>query len=337
MMINGELINSRMTVKEDDKGDLFWDLRLEDVSRKEIEDDLRKSTGEVISYDDYLAEQRRKAEELAKSRRSPWLRKTASNDNFPAVDRFYTKEQMKVIRSTLEETKYLEFLEKIWKDDTSVEKNFQTLREFLDVHEAATPELFEYQAEVGEELLERVLKRREAAQRMGIPEGSELYMDLNKELAYRTYLAAQGDYHKPYRNMAYRPDFYREAHTPRLMSDLFSIRRNTAICCRHRRCRLPKCWTKFTGFTACTGKPNLHARRNNATFGRQTPILPNITRAETKACAGIGKNGSCCWRGRKSGSATCWNIRSFTATIPIWKTLWSGLRSWQMTKGIILS
>ena len=88
VMINGELINSRMTVKEDDKGDLFWDLRLEDVSRKEIEDDLRKSTGEVISYDDYLAEQRRKAEELAKSRRSPWLRKTASNDNFPAVDRF---------------------------------------------------------------------------------------------------------------------------------------------------------------------------------------------------------------------------------------------------------
>lgn len=221
VMINGELINSRMTVKEDDKGDLFWDLRLEDVSRKEIEDDLRKSTGEVISYDDYLAEQRRKAEELAKSRRSPWLRKTASNDNFPAVDRFYTKEQMKVIRSTLEETKYLEFLEKIWKDDTSVEKNFQTLREFLDVHEAATPELFEYQAEVGEELLERVLKRRKAAQRMGIPEGSELYMDLNKELAYRTYLAAQGDYHKPYRNMAYRPDFYREAHAPRLMSDLF--------------------------------------------------------------------------------------------------------------------
>ena len=221
VMINGELINSRMTVKEDDKGDLFWDLRLEDVSRKEIEDDLRKSTGEVISYDDYLAEQRRKAEELAKSRRSPWLRKTASNDNFPAVDRFYTKEQMKVIRSTLEETKYLEFLEKIWKDDTSVEKNFQTLREFLDVHEAATPELFEYQAEVGEELLERVLKRRKAAQRMGIPEGPELYMDLNKELAYRTYLAAQGDYHKPYRNMAYRPDFYREAHTPRLMSDLF--------------------------------------------------------------------------------------------------------------------
>lgn len=221
VMINGELINSRMTVKEDDKGDLFWDLRLEDVSRQEIEDDLRKSTGEVISYDDYLAEQRRKAEELAKSRRSPWLRKTASNDNFPAVDRFYTKEQMKVIRSTLEETKYLEFLEKIWKDDTSVEKNFQTLREFLDVHEAATPELFEYQAEVGEELLERVLKRREAAQRMGIPEGPELYMDLNKELAYRTYLAAQGDYHKPYRNMAYRPDFYREAHTPRLMSDLF--------------------------------------------------------------------------------------------------------------------
>lgn len=221
VMINGELINSRMTVKEDDKGDLFWDLRLEDVSRKEIEDDLRKSTGEVISYDDYLAEQRRKAEELAKSRRSPWLRKTASNDNFPAVDRFYTKEQMKVIRSTLEETKYLEFLEKIWKDDTSVEKNFQMLREFLDVHEAATPELFEYQAEVGEELLERVLKRREAAQRMGIPEGPELYMDLNKELAYRTYLAAQGDYHKPYRNMAYRPDFYREAHTPRLMSDLF--------------------------------------------------------------------------------------------------------------------
>lgn len=221
VMINGELINSRMTVKEDDKGDLFWDLRLEDVSRKEIEEDLRKSTGEVISYDDYLAEQRRKAEELAKSRRSPWLRKTASNDNFPAVDRFYTKEQMKVIRSTLEETKYLEFLEKIWKDDTSVEKNFQTLREFLDVHEAATPELFEYQAEVGEELLERVLKRREAAQRMGIPEGPELYMDLNKELAYRTYLAAQGDYHKPYRNMAYRPDFYREAHTPRLMSDLF--------------------------------------------------------------------------------------------------------------------
>ena len=167
VMIDGELINSRMTVKEDDKGDLFWDLRLEDVSRKEIEDDLRKSTGEVISYDDYLAEQRRKAEELAKSRRSPWLRKTASNDNFPAVDRFYTKEQMKVIRSTLEETKYLEFLEKIWKDDTSVEKNFQTLREFLDVHEAATPELFEYQAEVGEELLERVLKRRKAAQRMG--------------------------------------------------------------------------------------------------------------------------------------------------------------------------
>lgn len=221
VMINGELINSRMTVKEDDKGDLFWDLRLEDVSRKEIEEDLRKSTGEVISYDDYLAEQRRKAEELAKSRRSPWLRKTASNDNFPAVDRFYTKEQMKVIRSTLEETKYLEFLEKIWKDDTSVEKNFQTLREFLDVHEAATPELFEYQAEVGEELLERVLKRRKAAQRMGIPEGPELYMDLNKELAYRTYLAAQGDYHKPYRNMAYRPDFYREAHTPRLMSDLF--------------------------------------------------------------------------------------------------------------------
>lgn len=221
VMINGELINSRMTVKEDDKGDLFWDLRLEDVSRKEIEDDLRKSTGEVISYDDYLAEQRRKAEELAESRRSPWLRKTASNDNFPAVDRFYTKEQMKVIRSTLEETKYLEFLEKIWKDDTSVEKNFQTLREFLDVHEAATPELFEYQAEVGEELLERVLKRRKAAQRMGIPEGPELYMDLNKELAYRTYLAAQGDYHKPYRNMAYRPDFYREAHTPRLMSDLF--------------------------------------------------------------------------------------------------------------------
>ena len=221
VMINGELINSRMTVKEDDKGDLFWDLRLEDVSRKEIEDDLRKSTGEVISYDDYLAEQRRKAEELAKSRRSPWLRKTASNDNFPAVDRFYTKEQMKVIRSTLEETKYLEFLEKIWKDDTSVEKNFQTLREFLDVHEAATPELFEYQAEVGEELLERVLKRRKAAQRMGIPEGPELYMDLNKELAYRTHLAAQGDYHKPYRNMAYRPDFYREAHTPRLMSDLF--------------------------------------------------------------------------------------------------------------------
>lgn len=221
VMINGELINSRMTVKEDDKGDLFWDLRLEDVSRKEIEDDLRKSTGEVISYDDYLAEQRRKAEELAKSRRSPWLRKTASNDNFPAVDRFYTKEQMKVICSTLEETKYLEFLEKIWKDDTSVEKNFQTLREFLDVHEAATPELFEYQAEVGEELLERVLKRRKAAQRMGIPEGPELYMDLNKELAYRTYLAAQGDYHKPYRNMAYRPDFYREAHTPRLMSDLF--------------------------------------------------------------------------------------------------------------------
>ena len=221
VMINGELINSRMTVKEDDKGDLFWDLRLEDVSRKEIEDDLRKSTGEVISYDDYLAEQRRKAEEMAKGRRSPWLRKTASNDNFPAVDRFYTKEQMKVIRSTLEETKYLEFLEKIWKDDTSVEKNFQTLREFLDVHEAATPELFEYQAEVGEELLERVLKRREAAQRMGIPEGPELYMDLNKELAYRTYLAAQGDYHKPYRNMAYRPDFYREAHTPRLMSDLF--------------------------------------------------------------------------------------------------------------------
>ena len=221
VMIDGALINSRMTVKEDDKGDLFWDLRLEDVSRKEIEDDLRKSTGEVISYDDYLAEQRRKAEELAKSRRSPWLRKTASNDNFPAVDRFYTKEQMKVIRSTLEETKYLEFLEKIWKDDTSVEKNFQTLREFLDVHEAATPELFEYQAEVGEELLERVLKRREAAQRMGIPEGPELYMDLNKELAYRTYLAAQGDYHKPYRNMAYRPDFYREAHTPRLMSDLF--------------------------------------------------------------------------------------------------------------------
>lgn len=221
VMINGELINSRMTVKEDDKGDLFWDLRLEDVSRKEIEDDLRKSTGEVISYDDYLAEQRRKAEELAKSRRSPWLRKTASNDNFPAVDRFYTKEQMKVIRSTLEETKYLEFLEKIWKDDTSVEKNFQTLREFLDVHEAATPELFEYQAEVGEELLERVLKRRKAAQRMGIPEGPELYMDLNKELTYRTYLAAQGDYHKPYRNMAYRPDFYREAHTPRLMSDLF--------------------------------------------------------------------------------------------------------------------
>lgn len=221
VMIDGELINSRMTVKEDDKGDLFWDLRLENVSRKEIEDDLRKSTGEVISYDEYLAEQRRKAEELAKSRRSPWLRKTASNDNFPAADRFYTKEQMKVIRSTLEETKYLEFLEKIWKDDTSVEKNFQTLREFLDVHEAATPELFEYQAEVGEELLERVLKRREAAQRMGIPEGPELYMDLNKELAYRTYLAAQGDYHKPYRNMAYRPDFYREAHTPRLMSDLF--------------------------------------------------------------------------------------------------------------------
>lgn len=221
VMIDGALINSRMTVKEDDKGDLFWDLRLEDVSRQEIEDDLRKSTGEVISYDDYLAEQRRKAEELAKSMRSPWLRKTASNDNFPAVDRFYTKEQMKVIRSTLEETKYLEFLEKIWKDDTSVEKNFQTLREFLDVHEAATPELFEYQAEVGEELLERVLKRREAAQRMGIPEGPELYMDLNKELAYRTYLAAQGDYHKPYRNMAYRPDFYREAHTPRLMSDLF--------------------------------------------------------------------------------------------------------------------
>lgn len=221
VMIDGALINSRMTVKEDDKGDLFWDLRLEDVSRQEIEDDLRKSTGEVISYDDYLTEQRRKAEELAKSRRSPWLRKTASNDNFPAVDRFYTKEQMKVIRSTLEETKYLEFLEKIWKDDTSVEKNFQTLREFLDVHEAATPELFEYQAEVGEELLERVLKRREAAQRMGIPEGPELYMDLNKELAYRTYLAAQGDYHKPYRNMAYRPDFYREAHTPRLMSDLF--------------------------------------------------------------------------------------------------------------------
>lgn len=70
VMIDGALINSRMTVKEDDKGDLFWDLRLEDVSRQEIEEDLRKSTGEVISYDDYLAEQRRKAEELAKSRRS---------------------------------------------------------------------------------------------------------------------------------------------------------------------------------------------------------------------------------------------------------------------------
>lgn len=221
VQIDGELKNARIVVKEDNNGDLFWDLRLQQLSPKEIESDITQTTGEVISYDDYIARQRQRALELKKQSRPQWIKKTAVNDNMPKIDNFYTDEQMKIIRSALEEVKYMNFLEDIWTNEDDAQKNFKNLEAFLEHHHVSSPYMQEYAQRLDKEIAPKYFQRREALKRFNLKDDASFYRDLGQEKMYRMYLAGQGDYHKPYHNMSYRPDYYWEAHAPVLMTDKF--------------------------------------------------------------------------------------------------------------------
>ena len=204
VLVDGERTNSRMTIKEDNNGNFFWDLRLEEASDAEVSQTKEEA-----------------AKQSASGGRPRWRRHKAANSNVPSIDYRYTDEQLKTAHAVFDENKYRQFLKDVKPVDDEYDDNVKRVVKHIVEEEGDLPGAYLHNYEVKQEMVPRYKKRRAAVRQMKLHNEPAFYEDLKREELYRMYLAGEGDFHKPYPNMAYRPEFYREAHLPELMSDKF--------------------------------------------------------------------------------------------------------------------
>ena len=153
--------------------------------------------------------------------RPRWRRHKAANSNVPSIDYRYTDEQLKTAHAVFDENKYRQFLKDVKPIDDEYDDNVKRVVKHIVEEEGDLPGAYLHNYEVKQEMVPRYKKRRAAVRQMKLHNEPAFYEDLKREELYRMYLAGEGDFHKPYPNMAYRPEFYREAHLPELMSDKF--------------------------------------------------------------------------------------------------------------------
>lgn len=153
--------------------------------------------------------------------RPRWRRHKAANSNVPSIDYRYTDEQLKTAHAVFDENKYRQFLKDVKPVDDEYDDNVKRVVKHIVEEEGDLPGAYLHNYEVKQEMVPRYKKRRAAVRQMKLHNEPAFYEDLKREELYRMYLAGEGDFHKPYPNMAYRPEFYREAHLPELMSDKF--------------------------------------------------------------------------------------------------------------------
>lgn len=153
--------------------------------------------------------------------RPRWRRHKAANSNVPSIDYRYTDEQLKTAHAVFDENKYRQFLKDVNPVDDEYDDNVKKVVKHIVKEEGDLPGAYLHNYEVKQEMVPRYKKRRTAVRQMKLHNEPAFYEDLKREELYRMYLAGEGDFHKPYPNMAYRPEFYREAHLPVLMSDKF--------------------------------------------------------------------------------------------------------------------
>ncbi len=219
--VDGKRNFLRISVNENAQGNLVWNLRWKHISAQEIDADISKATGEVVSFDDYIAEQKRNADEAHQSSQGLLRKWKAANSNKFSPDRYYTAEQLKIIRAALEEKSFFNFMSDIWSSPTDEDSNIQRLDEFLKKNQAKTPMLDAFSQKLDKEFLNEATKRQKAVQSMGLRENFEMFDDLTVNKMYQLYLAGQGDFHKPYFNPNYLSKLYRLAHIPLSMSERF--------------------------------------------------------------------------------------------------------------------
>lgn len=219
--IDGNRGNVRIEVNENSNGDLLWNLQIKNMSAQEIEAHITHTTGEDVAFDDYLTEQERKTEELRNSSKAPWIKRKAANTNFQSPDKFYTDEQLKIIRAALEERSFFHFMEEIWPSPLDEDANLQRLDKFLEDNHAKTKGFKNLAQKLDDELVHELAKRRETMKNMGFRKNFDMYDDLTINKFYQLYLAGQGNYHKPYFNANYLSNLYRKAHIPMSMSEKF--------------------------------------------------------------------------------------------------------------------
>lgn len=219
--LDGNRINLRLLVNKYDNGEVVWDWQLQRLSNQEAEQDLVQTSGNVISFDQYLEEQKRRAENLRKTSQTIGDTQVAANVNIRPLDKFYSDEQMKIIRAALEEKSFFNFMSEIWTSAYDEDANVQEVNKFLTEHNAITPIFREFAKGLDKELIREATKRQDAMERIGMHENYELFDDLAINKFYQMYLAGQGDFHKPYFNINYLANLYRQAHIPMSMSDKF--------------------------------------------------------------------------------------------------------------------
>ncbi len=215
--INGKRKNVRIDIHENNKGELFWDLRLKNMSVNEIDGGHAKTDDNLSSSN----EQQQQIENLYNSSHASWRKHRAVNTNFQSPDKFYTEEQLKIIRAVLEERSFFGFLSDIWESSLDENANIERLDKFLEENNAKTDGFMKLVQKLDAELIEEAEKRQDAMRRMGIFENGDMMDDLTVNKFYQLYLAGQGDYHKPYFNANYLSSLYRKAHIPLSMSEKF--------------------------------------------------------------------------------------------------------------------
>ena len=172
----------------------------------------------VANVDDNPENVKREKESGGRPR---WRRHKAANSNVPSIDYRYTDEQLKTAHAVFDENKYRQFLKDVKPVDDEYDDNVKRVVKHIVEEEGDLPGAYLHNYEVKQEMVPRYKKRRAAVRQMKLHNEPAFYEDLKREELYRMYLAGEGDFHKPYPNMAYRPEFYREAHLPELMSDKF--------------------------------------------------------------------------------------------------------------------
>ncbi len=191
--IDGQKKHIALLLKEDTDGRLVWNAELRNISAKEAEHTTR----------------------------APLKSRQSANTNVPPLGNIYTSEQMKIIRSAMEEYSYLNFIGDIWRSAVDVDKNIERLDKFLNKAGVKTSAFENYVQSLDEDLQRQAGKREAAIKRLGLPDVEDFYEDVDREKFYRMYLAGQGDFHKPYFNMNYMQKLYRDAHIPLSMVDRF--------------------------------------------------------------------------------------------------------------------
>ena len=219
--VDGKRNFLHINVHENAQGNLVWNLRWKNISAQEIDADISKASGELVALDDYIAVQKRNDDEVSNSSQGLLRKWKAANSNKFSPDRYYTAEQLKIIRAALEEKSFFNFMSDIWSSSIDEDSNIQRLDEFLKKNQAKTPMLDALSQKLDVELLNEAAKRQKAIQSMGLRENFEMFDDLTVNKMYQLYLAGQGDFHKPYFNPNYLSKLYRLAHIPLSMSERF--------------------------------------------------------------------------------------------------------------------